>query len=177
MLMGRPTDYQPEFAETARLCCMIGATNDALAERLDVSPRTIDRWIADIPEFGAAVREGREVADGKVVAALFARAVGLERQVTRAFCHDGKPVTATWTEQVLPDVRACIFWLRNRRPQQWRENREIVDEAAQALELREIEEAAERATRESQRARAEADAARCADAVAADFAQRLRAHP
>ena len=171
MVMGRPTAYQPEFAETARLCCLIGATNEGLAERLDVSPRTIDRWIATIPEFAAAVREGREVADGKVVAALFARAVGLERQVTRAFCHDGTPVTATWTEQVLPDVRACIFWLRNRRPQQWRETRETADGAAEGLDFRDLEEASERV---AQRARAEADAARSADAVTADFAQRLR---
>ena len=60
---GRPTLYKPENADIARLACMLGATNEALAERFEVSPRTVDNWIAAIPEFGDAVRQGRLVAD------------------------------------------------------------------------------------------------------------------
>ena len=48
--------------------------------------------------------------------------------MTKVFCHRGQPVTATYTQQLPPDVRACIFWLRNRRPWQWRENRPLVGE-------------------------------------------------
>ena len=128
MAGGRPTIYRAENAEIARNACMLGATNDALAERFEVSPRTVDSWIATIPEFSDAVRQGREVADEAVVSALFARATGTEQKMTRVFCHRGQPVTANYTVQLPPDVRACIFWLRNRRPQQWRENRLFVEE-------------------------------------------------
>ncbi len=128
MAGGRPTIYRSENAEIARNACMLGATNDALAERFEVSPRTVDSWIATIPEFSDAVRQGREVADEAVVSALFARATGTEQKMTRVFCHRGQPVTANYTVQLPPDVRACIFWLRNRRPQQWRENRLFVEE-------------------------------------------------
>ncbi len=38
---GRPTLYKPENADIARLACMLGATNEALAERFEVSPRTV----------------------------------------------------------------------------------------------------------------------------------------
>jgi hypothetical protein len=128
MAGGRPTTYKPENAEIARQACMLGATNDTLAERFEVCQRTIDNWIATIPEFRDAVRQGREVADEAVVSALFARATGMEQKMTKVFCHRGQPVTANYTVQLPPDVRACIFWLRNRRPEQWRENRLLVEE-------------------------------------------------
>ena len=48
--------------------------------------------------------------------------------MTKVFCHRGQPVTADYTVQLPPDVRACIFWLRNRRPEEWRENRPAVAE-------------------------------------------------
>ena len=128
MAGGRPTTYRPENAEIARNSCIVGATNESLAERFGVCRRTIDNWIATIPEFSDAVRQGREVADEAVISALFARATGMEQKMTKVFCHRGQPVTANYTVQLPPDVRACIFWLRNRRPEQWRENRPLVEE-------------------------------------------------
>jgi hypothetical protein len=128
MAGGRPTIYKPENAEIARHSCMLGATNDTLAERFAVCRRTIDNWIATIPDFSDAVRQGREVADEAMVSALFTRATGMEQKMTKVFCHRGQPVTADYTVHLPPDVRACIFWLRNRRPDQWRENRPLVEE-------------------------------------------------
>jgi hypothetical protein len=123
MAGGRPTIYKPENAEIARHACMLGATNEALAERFEVCRRTVDNWIATIPEFSDAVRQGREVADEAVVGALFARATGMEQKMTKVFCYRGQPVIANYTVQLPPHVPACFFWLRNRRPWQWRENR------------------------------------------------------
>ena len=123
MAGGRPTVYKSENAEIARHACMLGASNETLAERFEVSRRTIDNWITTLPEFGDAVRHGRQVADESVVAALYTRATGMERQSIKVVEGGGTTVTTTHTVQALPDVRACIFWLRNRRPEQWRENR------------------------------------------------------
>jgi len=142
---GRPTLYKPENADSARLACMPGATNEALAERFEVSPRTIDNWIATIPNFSDAVRQGREVADETVVSALFARATGMEQKMTKVFCYRGQPVTANYTVRLPPDTRACIFWLRNRRPEQWRENRPFVEQEGDEEWVSELEAASERA--------------------------------
>jgi hypothetical protein len=144
MAGGRPTSYKPENAEIARQSCMMGATNDTLAVRFEVCRRTIDNWIATIPEFSDAVRQGREVADEAVISALFARATGMEQKMTKVFCHRGQPVTANYTVQLPPDVRACIFWLRNRRPEQWRENRPLVEEEDDRDWVSELEAASER---------------------------------
>ena len=123
MAGGRPTVYKPENAEIARYACMLGATNETLAARFEVCRRTIDSWIATIPEFSFAIKQGREGANEAVVSALFARATGMEQKMTKVFCHRGQPVTADYTVHLPPDIRACIFWLRNRRPEQWRESR------------------------------------------------------
>jgi hypothetical protein len=128
MAGGRPTVYKPDNAEISRHACMLGATNETLAARFGVCRRTIDSWIATIPEFRDAVQQGREVADESVVSALFARATGMEQKMTKVFFHRGQPVTADYTVQLPPDVRACIFWLRNRRPGEWRESRPVVTE-------------------------------------------------
>jgi hypothetical protein len=141
MAGGRPTIYKPDNAEISRRICMLGATNDTLAGRFEVCRRTIDNWIATIPEFSDAVRQGREVADEAVVSALFARATGMEQKMTKVFCHRGQPVTANYTVQLPPDVRACIFWLRNRRPEQWRENRLLVEEEDDDAWVRALDEA------------------------------------
>jgi hypothetical protein len=141
---GRPTTYRPDNAEIARHACMLGATNDTLADRFEVCRRTIDSWIATIPEFSNAVRQGREVADESVVSALFARATGMEQKMTKVFCHRGQPVTANYTVQLPPDVRACIFWLRNRRPEEWREKRPLVAEEDDGDWVSELEAASER---------------------------------
>jgi len=145
MPAGRPTVYTPDNAEIARLACMLGATNETLAERFEVSRRTIDNWIATIPEFGNAIRQGRQVADETVISALFSRATGMEQKMTKVFCYRGQPVTANYTVQLPPETRACMYWLRNRRPGQWRENRPLIDDRDDEDWVRELEEASERA--------------------------------
>ena len=34
---------------------------------------------------------------------------------------DGKITKVPYTEHVPPDVTACIYWLKNRRPDRWRD--------------------------------------------------------
>jgi hypothetical protein len=130
MAGGRPSVYKPEYAEAARSFCTMGATNETLAAQFEVSRSTIDRWIAAIPDFRHAVQQGREAANGAVVSALFARATGMERKMTRVFCHNGQPITVDYMVELPPDVRACMFWLRNRQPRQWRESRPLADAGA-----------------------------------------------
>jgi hypothetical protein len=33
----------------------------------------------------------------------------------------GRPLTMAYTQHYPPDTWACLFWLRNRQPQNWRE--------------------------------------------------------
>ena len=112
-----------------------------------------------------------------MVSALFGRATGMEQKMTKVFCYRGQPVTANYTVQLPPDVRACIFWLRNRRPGEWRENRSFVDEKNDEAWLRELDEASERARLASVRERSTARPTRSeAEALVLSAAERLQVH-
>ena len=87
-----------------------------------MSPRTIDRWIAERIDFGDAVRSGRVVADARVARALYGRAVGYDRTVERTAIVAGELKPVTSTIHYAANVQACIFWLRSRRGQTWRDS-------------------------------------------------------
>ena len=118
---GRPTAYRPDFCEQARKYCLLGATNEELGALFGVTRRTIDNWIATQPAFAAAVESGRLVADSKVASGLYARATGFERTVKRTALYRGEPKDFETNVYFPPDTQACIFWLRNRRRQTWRD--------------------------------------------------------
>ena len=117
--MGRPTRFHPAMCEEAHNYCLLGATNDELAEFVDVSPSTIDNWLANHPDFEEAVKSGRTVADAKVARGLYARAVGYERKVEREVILGGELKPLAGTVHYPPNVQACIFWLRNRSRRTW----------------------------------------------------------
>jgi hypothetical protein len=141
---GRPTLYKPENDELARKFCMLGATNQDLAGLFDVAVRTIDNWLATIPEFAAAVKRGRDVADAEVVQSLHSRATGCRYETEKIFHHRGEVLRVPHTVCCPPETRACMFWLRNRRPGDWREKAAPPDDDGADWKS-ELEAAAERA--------------------------------
>ena len=146
---GRPPLYRPEYDDQAHNHCLLGATNAGLADLFDVGQRTIDRWIADIPSFAKAVRDGRAIADGRVARSLYERAVGYRHTVERVLFHRGEEKRITSTVQHPPDTQACIFWLRNRCRENWnvRPAAAVHDEEETAALLAALDEAGERARR------------------------------
>ncbi len=98
---GRLSPYRPEFAEEARELYARGFTDAELAAHFGVVENTLRAWKTAHSEFRAAVRVGKDAADDLVEDSLFRLATG----------GDG----------IAPNVAACIFWLKNRRPQLWRD--------------------------------------------------------
>ena len=125
---GRPTLYKPEHAARALELCARGATNPDLAGRFGVARSTIDLWIATHSEFAEAVQQGRDVADAIAVESLFTRVTGYNHQAEKVFLYRGKPRTVAYTAHVPPETRACMFWLRSRRPEDWRAKAETTPE-------------------------------------------------
>ena len=98
-----------------------------LAEKLGVSFDEFEKCLQDSRILAAAVGNAlkirREKDDNAVENALFQRAVGFEQP-------DGKFSP--------PDVRAAMFWLKNRRPQEWDEKKQT--SGSRSIELSELEE-------------------------------------
>jgi len=117
--MGRPTSFHPDLCREAHNYCLLGATNDELAAFFEVSPRTIDNWIARHSDFEAAVKSGRAAADARIACSLYARALGYDRKIGREVLHKGELITLSHTVHYPAHLQSCMFWLRNRRPQTW----------------------------------------------------------
>jgi hypothetical protein len=142
---GQPSSYQAEFAEQARkLCLLLGADDQELARFFDVPPGTLQEWLASVPEFAVAVRAGRTLADAEVADRLWRRAMGYSHQAVRIFSHQGNALEVPYTEHFPPDTSACLFWLKSRQPERWREKIEH-DHFAPAEMLASLDAAGERA--------------------------------
>ena len=140
-----PSSYRDEFAEQARkLCLLLGADDHELARFFDVPPATLQEWLASVAEFAAAVRTGRTLADADVADRLWRRAIGYSHGAVRIFSHQGKALEVAYTEHYPPDTTACLFWLKSRQPDRWREGSERDDDAAAQL-LASLDAAGERA--------------------------------
>lgn len=115
--------------------CQLGATDPELADFFDVTVRTLNRWKVAHAEFAEAIRKGKERADDRVVDSLYHRAMGTEYEKAHPFKvkktiygADGKKIqeeerieVVMVKEVIPPDTTAMIFWLKNRRAQDWRD--------------------------------------------------------
>ncbi|MEN9924169.1 MAG: hypothetical protein RL268_295 [Pseudomonadota bacterium] len=132
MGVGRPTKYKPEYVKQAAKLCEAGFTDNELADFFEVDKATINRWKLSHPDFCASIKAGKSPVDDRVERSLYQRAIGYEQEEVKIFMPAGatEPVYAKFTAKYAPDVTACIFWLKNRRPEQWRDKPEGMNEDA-----------------------------------------------
>ena len=122
---GRPSDYRPEFCQKAADLCVSGATDQEVADLLKVSVRTLYRWQSEHPEFRQALKAGKELPDERVIRSLYHRAVGYTYPAVKIMQDKGRALIVPYMEHVPPDVTAMIFWLKNRRPGEWRDRQQL----------------------------------------------------
>ena len=118
---GRPSRYNEEFAGQARKLCRLGATDKELADFFGVDVATVNRWKHQHAEFCDALKDGKAAAAAEVADRLYQRALGFSHADTKILQHDGVPVIVPTVKHYPPDTVACIFWLKNRRPDLWRD--------------------------------------------------------
>ena len=93
-----PTPKVLDHAKAESVAAM-GATNPQIAAALGVSETTLKNCRKRDQKLDAAIASGKDKADLQVVASLYKKALG-------------------------GDTTACIFWLKNRRPAEWRDRHE-----------------------------------------------------
>jgi hypothetical protein len=118
---GRPSSYDPKYASAAAQLCKLGATDADLATAFKVTTPTIWAWRNKYPEFFSALKESKGAFDETVERSLAQKAVGYSYDSEEIKVVDGKIVRVPVRKHVPPDTTACIFWLKNRRPEQWRD--------------------------------------------------------
>ena len=100
-----------------------GLTDEQIAKNIGISRKTLYEWKAKYSDISNSLKKGKEVVDIEVENALLKRALGYEYdEVKTVTDKDGNVKEKTVTRKVvLPDTTAQIFWLKNRKPAQWRD--------------------------------------------------------
>lgn len=102
-----------------------GLIDEQIAENAGITPSTLYEWKKKYPDISEAIKKGKEVVDIQVENALLKRALGYSHKETKTEeTADGDKVTVT-VKEVVPDTTAQIFWLKNRRPDKWRDKQDI----------------------------------------------------
>lgn len=109
-----------------------GLTDEEIAKKIGISKQTFYDWQKKFPDFTDSIKKNKELADREVEQALFRKAIGYRvKEVTRE--REFNPVTRKKElvvvkeieKEVAPDTTAQIFWLKNRKPNEWRDKREV----------------------------------------------------
>ena len=127
---GRPSTYNPEILLAVEFMARHGLTDLEMSARLGVSEVTFNAWKKVYPEFLKALKVGKDDADDQVEKSLFQLAKGYEYEAEKPMTiGEGKGFShieiAKYREKNPPNPTACIFWLKNRRKDKWRDKQEM----------------------------------------------------
>lgn len=82
-----------------------GLTDEQIARNMGINPATLYEWKKKYPEIAESLKRSKDVADRQVENALFENAIS-------------------------GNITAQIFWLKNRKPDKWRDKQEYEDRTA-----------------------------------------------
>jgi len=109
-----------------------GLTDEQISHNVGVSRSTLNDWKKKYPDISDALKKGKEVVDLQVENALLKRALGYAyEEVTEESQWNEKAkryelvVTKRVKKRQAPDTTAQIFWLKNRRPDKWRDKQDV----------------------------------------------------
>ena len=109
-----------------------GLSNEQIAHNMGITFQTLYKWQDKYSELREALKKGKEVVDREVENALLKRAMGYETvEEVEEPVEDKETgevqmrVTKRVKKQVAPDVTAQIFWLKNRKPAEFRDKHDV----------------------------------------------------
>lgn len=99
-----------------------GLTDEQIAHNMGICRDTLIQWKKKYSDISDTLKKGKEVVDLQVENALLKRALGYRYdEITMENGIETKRVT----KEVVPDITAQIFWLKNRRPDKWRDKQDL----------------------------------------------------
>lgn len=114
-----------------------GLTDEQIAANIGICRDTLIEWKKKYSDISDTLKRGKDIVDIQVENALLKRALGYTYiEITQERVDDYDPhtglktgshmeVTKTVTKEVQPDTTAQIFWLKNRKPDTWRDKRDV----------------------------------------------------
>jgi len=135
MPAGRPTKYNRVDLKQAEKLAEKGFIDQDFADFYGVNIDTIYEWKKVHKEFSDTLKSGKEISDTKVVRSLYERATGYSHPDVHISNYQGEITVTPITKHYAPDTTAAIFWLKNRRPDEWRDKRDIELSTPKAIKI------------------------------------------
>ena len=105
-----------------------GLTEEQIADNMGISRSTLSEWKNLYSDISDTLKRGKEVIDRQVENALLKRALGYEyEEVSEKYELGILTERKVTKKQVVPDTTAQIFWLKNRKPIDWKDKRNSDD--------------------------------------------------
>lgn len=113
-----------------------GLTDEQIASNIGIGTTTFYTWVDRFPVIRESLKKGKAPVDFEVENALYKRAVGFEYEETETLIEEVNGETKKKVKRIkrtaLPDTSAIIFWLKNRKPEQWRKMNPVVENKLKA---------------------------------------------
>ena len=103
-----------------------------IAKKIGVSAKTLITWRKTYPEIEQAIKDGKEIVDYRVENALLKVALGYTTTDVKTIIsppdkNGNRTIRVEKTErEVSPNPTAIMCWLNNRKPEQWKRNRDML---------------------------------------------------
>jgi len=142
--VGRPSKFDTIDKKQLKVLVQKGFTTKEIAEFFSINPETFFEYLKTRPEFSNTLKDWKQEADEKVEKCLYQRAIGYEYDEVvyeksavgglglklsddeiKEIKHVNTNKVKITVKKVLPDVTAQIFWLKNRKPKEWRDKHDF----------------------------------------------------
>lgn len=137
---GNQTQFKTDYVRMATPLGEAGFTDAQIGVVFNVQAQSIRIWRKKYPAFDNALKKAKQTADEQVEQALFKRAMGYEHpdvDIRTVAIGDGRStiVQTPIIKHYAPDTTACIFWLKNRQPNKWRDRTEHTGDEGGAIKV------------------------------------------
>ena len=128
----RPRDYWTSPDGLLRIAgwASDGLTVQEIADQIGTAKRTLLDWSSKNPDLKTALANNRDAADRAVENQLRKTALGYEYEETKTTIEitpegDRKQKIEKFKRYAKPDSVAAIFYLKNRKPETWRDSQQL----------------------------------------------------
>lgn len=113
-----------------------GLSDKQIAHNMGIAYSTFREWKAKYPAIAAALKFSKEVADIEVENALYKRAMGYTyKEITKELRDKEIIITKEIYKHMPPDTTAQIYWLSNRKNDNWKRNPDKDERHSEPIEI------------------------------------------